>query len=301
MTLVVLGNACLDATHRLERLPRPGETVNALAVAEDLGGKGLNQAIAARRAGAGVRLVAPVGDDDVAMLVQRRLEAEGIPADGLLVRAGRSDRSTIMVDPRGENIIVTDGRNARALRAEEALAGLVLAPGDGLAMQGNLGVDVTRDAAGAARRAGAAVILNPAPFAGPLRGLASLVDVLVLNAGEAAGFAGTDDQALWPARIRVPLAVITLGPSGCLLLVDGRTPVRIAAPEVEAVDTVGAGDTFVGTFAAEWLATRDPLRAAQLAVAAASEKVARSGTVSALPSRDDIDRLRRSLFQDPLP
>ncbi len=299
MTLTVLGNACLDATHRLARLPRPGETVNALAVSEDLGGKGLNQAIAARRAGAKVRFVAPVGDDTVADMVRRRLAAEGIPADGLVIHPGRSDRSTILVDPGGENVIVTDASRARALRAAEVAPRLAMAPGDALAMQGNLGLKVARDAAEAARRAGAVVVLNPAPFDEAFRELSSLVDVLVVNAVEAAAFAGTDDAALWPRRIAVPLAVVTLGPGGCLLYVAGADPRHVPAPAVDAVDTVGAGDTFVGTFAAEWLATRDPVRAARLAVAAASEKVARAGTVSALPSRDDIDRLRRTLFEGP--
>jgi ribokinase len=299
MRLTVLGNVCLDVVHRLDRLPGPGETVNARAVAEDLGGKGLNQAIAARRAGAAVRLVAPVGTDGTADLVRARLAAEDIADDGLVVLPGRSDRSTVMVDAAGENVIVTDAAKARGLTLAEAEPRLDLRPGDGLVLQGNLAPAVTRGAAEAARRAGARVVLNPAPFDPSLVDLVPLLDVLVLNAGEAAAFAGTADRSLWPPRLAVPLAVVTLGAEGCLLLSAGRPALAVPAPPVDAVDTVGAGDTAVGTFAAEWLATGSAERAARLAVAAASEKVRRAGTVSALPSRADLDRLRRSLSQDP--
>lgn len=294
-TLVVLGNAGRDTTYRLDRLPRAGETLNARSVSGDLGGKGLNQAIAARRAGAAVRLIAPVGDDDIARAVRSRLAAEGISAEDLIEGAGRSDHSTLLVDSGGENMIVSDSARASSLRADVALPRLQLAAGDALMMQGNLSAETTRAAAEAARAAGALVIFNPAPFDPAFVAMAPLVDLLILNAGEATAFAGADDPSLWPGRLQAPHAIVTLGAEGCLVIRTGDGPLRIEAPAVEAVDTVGAGDVFVGTFAAEWMQGSDAERAARLAVLAASAKVTRSGTVTAFPTGDEIQHLRSSL------
>jgi ribokinase len=293
--IVVVGNACVDVTFRTDRLPVPGETVNALAVSEDLGGKGLNQAVAACRAGADVRLVAPVGDDAAADQIRAFLRDEGIPADDLVASPGRTDRSVILVDRAGENVIVTDAARAEAMALADGAAGLALALGDALVLQGNLPDATTRIAAEAARRAGASVVLNPAPFRPSLVGLAPLVDVLVVNAVEAARWSGVDDIDAALTRLGAPLALVTLGAAGCVLVRAGDAPVRIPSPPADAVDTVGAGDAFVGTFAAEWVRTRDPLRAARLAVAVASFKVVRSGTLSAFPSRAEVERLRDEL------
>jgi ribokinase len=296
--LVVVGNACLDVTCRLDRLPEPGETVNAVEVREDLGGKGFNQAIAARRAGADVRFVAAVGDDPAAAAIRARLAGEGIADDCLVAGQGASDRSTILVDRTGENVIVTDARCSTGLDAATVATRLRIAAGDVLLLQGNLGDGATREAAGAARRAAARVVLNPAPFRPSLVDIAGLVDVLVVNAVEARQWAGVADVEAAIPRLGVPLAIVTLGPQGCVLVAPPAAPVRIAAPPAEVRDTVGAGDTFAGVFAAEWLASGHAARAARLAVAAASLKVGRAGTYSALPTADEIRRLRHALDQD---
>lgn len=297
--LFVLGNAGRDEFFRLARLPGPGETANARDVVFDLGGKGLNQAVAAARAGAAVRFVAPVGDDEAAAEIDARLAAEGIPTGDLLRRTGRSDRSVILVDAAGENLIATDARLAQSLSPADVLPRLKgLGPGDGLLMQGNLPFDTTAAAAGAAKSAGAAVILNPAPFDARFAAVGDRVDVLILNVVEAGQWTGAEDPEAAVRLLTQAVAVVTLGARGCLLRAAGGEPVRLEPPAVNAVDTTGAGDVFLGVFAAEWLAGAGAPAAARLALHAASEKVARSGTLSAVPTRADVDRLRRRLAEE---
>ena len=293
--LVVLGNAGADITYHVERLPRAGETVVASRVSRDLGGKGLNQAIAAQRAGAQVRFVAPVGDDETAQAISAALRAEGIDDNGLIVRAGASDTSVILLDTAGENTIVSDTRQSETL-PQDGLAGrLALAPGDTLLLQGNLSRATTEAAVLLANATGARVVLNAAPLRDWMTGIAGRIDVLIANRLEAAGWTGGDehdDIVDLVGRIDAPLVVVTMGREGCCVRRRDDIARLIAAPHSAVVDTTGAGDAFCGTFVAEWLATGDAVDAAELAVRAASDMVTRVGTVHALPSRETLARLR---------
>ena len=293
--LIVLGNACADVTYHLASLPRAGETLIAQRIAGDLGGKGFNQAVAARRAGANLRFVAPVGDDATARAIRAALRAEAIDDGDLIARAGPSDSSVILVDATGESAIVSDTRQAEALDPADLSKRLGLARGDILLLQGNLSGESTSAAARLARAAGARVVLNAAPLCDWAASLSGSIDMLIVNRLEAAGWTGgdvKDDLAAMVDRIDVNMVAVTLGGEGCFLRRRDGVCRAIAAPRVNAIDATGAGDVFSGVFVAEWLATDDPLGAAELAVAAASDKVTRAGTFSALPSRATIERLR---------
>jgi ribokinase len=277
---VVVGNACLDVTYRLDRLPKPGETLIAREVVTDLGGKGLNQAVAARRAGADVRLVASVGSDTTAARIKAALQAEGI-TDSLISHDGASDDSLLLLDPDGENLIVSNTKRAQALtpsQVESAMDGADL-----LLLQGNLAQETTFQAMKLARAANMKVAVNPSPFQDWFRTMPE-ADLIIANQGEA--------DALGP--LRADIAVVTLGRKGCRLR-TATGEIDIAAPAIHAVASAGAGDVFAGTFIAEWLLSGDPHRSARLAVAAASDKATRPGTLSAFPSRSAIDALRRGL------
>ena len=293
--LIIFGNACADVTYHLASLPQAGETVVATRITRDLGGKGLNQAIAARRGGARLRFIGPVGDDETARAIRSALLAESIDDVDLIVRGGSSDTSVILLGAAGENAIVSDTRQAETLDPAEITSRVALAQGDTLLLQGNLSRDATRAAITLANAVGARVVMNAAPLRTSAAALCGRVDVLIVNKLEASGWTGSDVQEDVVAlidRIDVPMVAVTLGMEGCFL--RRRDDIRrgIAAPKVNAVDTTGAGDVFCGVFVAEWLATDDPLGAAELAVAAASDMVTRVGIVSALPSRDTIAQLR---------
>lgn len=292
MTVHVVGNLCVDRTFRLGRLPRAGETMNASDSVEGVGGKGANQAVAAARTGASVRLYGAVGMDAAGERLAGAMREEGI--DAALARlALPTDMSAILVDPAGENVIVTAAACAEAFDplAETDLA-VRLAPGDVLLMQGNLGLAVTAACLAAAKAAGAATALNPSPLSAappPLAGLS----LLIANRLEAEAIAGRADpvaaaEALVAAGARA--AVVTLG-SGGAIVADGEETTRHAAPSVAAVDTSGAGDCFAGTLAG-LLAGGWPLRTAvDAAQRAAARAVTRPGTLAAFPSRAELSAL----------
>ena len=289
--LVVVGNACSDRAYRLASLPGPGETVIAHGVVGDIGGKGLNQAVAAARAGASVRFVAPVGRDDFAVRVAAVLSAEGIDHQ-LVAGDGDSDTSLILVDARGENAIISDTRQAQALTLGR-IDPLAVGDGDVLLLQGNLSQELTQQLARRIRQAGGRVALNAAPMRPWLREVQ--VDVLIANRGEAAVMADLPENtepAQIVARMEAPIVLITLGAEGCLVRAGGRIA-HVTAPVVPVRDSTGAGDVFCGVLIAEWLASGDILAAARLAVLAASAKVMRAGTLSAFPSRSEIAALRQ--------
>jgi len=290
--LVVLGNACRDVTYRLPSLPRPGETLNAVAVTHDLGGKGLLQAIAARRAGADLVFIAAVGSDETAAAVRRALTEEGIGCEGLVVFRGASDSSVIMLDDSGENAIISHTALAEALTFAQVKPLLGLRSNDLLLLQGNLSQSLTSSAVEHARSAGAGIIANIAPVRPwPFQALGR-ISVGIANEGEAREWTGALTAAAAAAAIDAELALITLGRDGCLLRDASGTLRALDAPQVQAVDTAGAGDAFTGTFAAEWMRTGDPIASARLAVHAASDMVTRSGTLSALPTSQSLQHLR---------
>jgi ribokinase len=295
LTVVVIGNATVDLSYDVPRLPLPGETVLARAKRVDAGGKGLNQAIVARRAGAQVVYCAPLGRDALAEVILERLQAEGLEGAPLRRVPVPTDESLIFIAPGGENAIVSTAAAAHAL--DEAAVAPVLAglhAGDLLLMQGNLTREVTLFCLQRARAAGARTLFNPAPIAFDYAELWPAVDIAVVNAVESESLSGEADRRAAAEALRhagAGTVVTTLGSEGACLL-DGDGERRVPAPAVEAVDTTGAGDVFCGVLTAALEARLDREVALRWAVAAASLKVTRRGTASAFPGRDALLRLR---------
>lgn len=296
MALHVVGNICVDDTFYVERLPRPGETVNAVATARGIGGKGANQAVAASRSGAEVVFRAALGDDADAVFVRAALGAD-LPLDGLVVLDTPTDRSTILVDRAGENVVVTAAASAMAFDP----TGQPSWPGRGehLLMQGNLRADATRVCLKRAKDGGAITILNPSPLGdGPV----PEADVIIVNAGEAEAIAGCSDPAEAALRLSrggAASVVVTLGADGAICLDRGTKDVeRIAAPAVAAVDSSGAGDVFAGVLSG-CLTRGLPLTiATTIGVRAASIAVTRRGTLAACPSHAEINALMTGISRD---
>ena len=286
----VIGNAAVDSLIRVERLPRPGETIVALQVSEDLGGKGANQAIVAARCSAPVRLVAPIGDDGPGERIRSSLAREGVRTDGLTTSAHGTDRCVITVDSRGENTIVSLVEAARNFDpiAETPIATWI-APGDFVVMQGNLRPSVTRDCLALARSKGARTVLNPSPtYAGDEYDW-TLVDLILVNRGEAIELAGgeAEESARELRRKGAGAVVLTLGPDGALFVSADET-FRVTAPQVVAIDAVGAGDVFCGVLVAANALGRGWREALAAAAQAASISVTRKGVLASLPSREEM-------------
>ena len=290
-TVFVLGNAGMDVSLALAHLARPGETAVASAGARAPGGKGLNQAVAAARAGAHVRFCAPVGKDTEAEFVAQTLAAEPLARLRLLRRAEPTDISIVMVAADGENSIVSLCRCADTLDEAEATAFAgKAAPADWLLMQGNLTAATTLAALRAAR---GPVMLNAAPLRWPVSPMLPFCAVAVVNRGEAeaiTGLAAADDAALRMRAQGCGAAVVTLGAEGCVWA-DADGLHHLPAAAVRAVDTTGAGDTFCGVLAARLASGRalpDALAAAQRAAALS---VTRFGAYAALPTVAELHRL----------
>ncbi|MER9998720.1 ribokinase [Mesorhizobium sp. M0051] len=294
MRVHVLGNVCVDTTFRLDRFPAPGETLNASEHADGLGGKGANQAVAAARTGADVRFRAAIGNDAAGAWITEQLSRD-LDASHLTTLQLPSDRSTVMVDARGENLIVTGASCAAAfdpladgdfIRSVER-GGIVV-------VQGNLDPDITTACLKVARGAEAMTIFNPSPLAaGNTPGLSD-VRVAIANAGEAAqltGMSNPDAAARELIRLGAGTAIVTLGALGCLVA-DGEGRIdRFVAPRVAVVDTSGAGDVFCGCLAGCLAAGMDLAVAARIAVRAAAISVGRAGTLGSCPDRREMKLL----------
>ncbi len=282
--MLVLGNAGIDLVLDVPHLPRAGETVVGGALRRAPGGKGLNQAVMAARAGAAVSFCAPLGDDEAGGFVAAALEREGFASLSLPRPGPSTDVSIITVAPGGENCIVSAGDCAAAL-PDTAAAEFAsrAAAGDVLLLQGNLSLSATLAAARPAAARGARVLLNPAPLRWAVDGLLPLCWGVVANAGEASDITGAAGPAAAAALAAAgpALAVVTLGGAGCACVPGGLVP----APAVRAVDTTGAGDVFCGVLAAA-LARGLPVPAAVAAAQdAAADSVTRPGAFAAFPPR----------------
>jgi ribokinase len=282
-TVLVVGSINADLVVTLERLPEPGETVTGGRFARHGGGKGANQAVAAARAGARVRFVGAVGDDDLGAAAVAELEAEGVDARAVERLAGEpTGVALIAVDLEGRNqIAVASGANARV--DGELVAAALGARGLAADDVCLLGFEVPDAAVVAAARvaadAGARVVLNPAPARELPGALLGLGVVLTPNALEAAAISGERDperaaRAL-AARTGAPV-LVTLGADGALLA-GGERPVALPAPRVDVLDTTGAGDALNGVLAAGLAGGLDLESAARRAVEAASASVRVAG------------------------
>ena len=287
----VVGNAAIDTILSVERFPRPGETIVARGVVEDLGGKGANQAVVIARCGARVRLVAALGDDVAGARIRRSLNAEGVATDGLVEWSGATDRSFISVDAAGENMIVSliDAAQTFDPDADPDFVNPVAA-GDWVVMQGNLRPETTRACLALAKQRNVTTALNPSPTWPAAEYDWRLVDLAIVNRGEAIELGGDSDPFAAARALRAAGAgavAVTLGPAGAAIVAsDGEW--RASAPRVAAIDAVGAGDVFCGALIAARASGRAWSEALRIAVDAAAIAVTRRGAQSSFPSRAEL-------------
>jgi ribokinase len=289
----------MDLVVRATHLPRPGETAPGRDFARFLGGKGANQAVAAARLGASVRMVGLVGEDAFGDELVAGLEREGVDTAGVRRVSAPSGVALIVVDDRGQNSIVwVPGANAAWDEQATASAESWAAQCRFLVLPLEVPRDVAERAVRGARKAGARVILNPAPHRRGDEAYFEDVDVLVPNELEATLFAGLDpharqDQAAVAQRLRSlgPRAVvITLGSEGALVTSEEGTQHLPAFP-VEVVDTTAAGDAFVAGLAVALLRGTPLLEAVRFANAAGALAVTRAGAQPSLPRVAEVEAL----------
>jgi ribokinase len=299
--IIVLGSTNTDLVLRTEHLPKPGQTVLGKSLTEFGGGKGANQAVAAQRAGGQVIFIGAIGDDYFGLSRRAELEFERIDLTYLrTVPKVSSGVALILVDEHGENMIgVAPGANHQLMPTDiERLPKDLFQPGDFFVAPWETPTETIRAALQLAKNNGATTIFNPAPVGAidPHDDWLGLVDVLILNEHELGllngqSFVEASQSLLMITDLHdrgVLNIVVTLGDQGHLLSQDRQMEMFPPFP-AEAVDTVGAGDTFVGALACR-LAERATLRdAARWASAAAALAVTRPGAQAAIPTRDEVD------------
>lgn len=283
--IVVIGSYNRDTVLRVTRFPQPGETLAAAGMERFHGGKGSNQAVAAARAGAAVAMVAAIGTDASGQEALCLWSDEGIDARNVSRDATRpTGEAMILVDDAGENeIVILAGANAAlAPPPNDAFAGAALA-----VAQLETPLATTEAAFVAARRAGATTLLNAAP-AHPLpEGLLAATDILVVNETEAVHLAAQHGSPVILAAALAPRfrrgVVLTAGAAGAVWARPGSAPLHAPAPMAHVVDSTGAGDAFIGAFAAALAGDADEGAALRRGVVAGALACGIAGAVPSLP------------------
>jgi ribokinase len=289
--LVVLGSANMDLVYAVPTIPSPGQTVLATGQARHAGGKGLNQAVAAARAGVRTAFVGAVGDDADGRALRLVMSEAGIDPDGVRTVDAPTGTAVITVQDDGDNaIVVAAGANGTLIELDSAQR-TVVERAQVLVAQQEVPRRVIMEAAGLAGTAGATFVLNAAPTMPSDTALLDRVDVLVVNEHEATSMTGEPDPLEAARRLagEVGTIVVTLGADGCAVLRDGDPTELVSAIPAQVVDTTGAGDTFTGVLAAAIAEGAGVVSAARRAVVAAGLSVERPGAVPSIPTRAEID------------
>jgi ribokinase len=293
--VLVLGSINADLVMRTPVLPAAGETVRATSVETHPGGKGANQAVAACRMGASVELVGRVGRDAAGAELVATLAAAGVGTSQVAVdEHARTGTALITVADDGANTIVTSGGANHRIGATELAAFEQLLPTSKVVcIQLEVPMDVVDRAVAAARAARVPVILDPAPVA-PVPG--TVYDHLAWitpNAHEAAALTGHADPRRAATELRargVTHAVVTLGADGAYYAGPDEE-IEVAAPVVEAVDTVACGDAFDGALAASLASGLRVGEALRWACAAGAAAARTAGVFVSLPDRGAVEAL----------
>ncbi|HEY7782286.1 MAG TPA: ribokinase [Ktedonobacterales bacterium] len=297
--IAVVGSANADLTVRVPHVPRPGETVLGGDLTTAPGGKGANQAVAARRLGAAVSLIACLGTDEFGDALAEKLAQEGLRLNYLRrVPDATTGVALVAVDPDGQNsIAVAPGANARLSVEDVDRAEPALRTAQAVLAQLEVPLAAVRQAFTLARAARAITVLNPAPRRPLADALVGLVDVLVCNEFEAEALVGGpvvgSAQAVVAAagallRRGPRLVVITRGRLGCVVAEPAGVR-ALAAFDVPAVDETAAGDAFIGALACRLALGEATLAAARYASAAAAIAVGREGAQPSLPTAEEVE------------
>ncbi len=297
--IAVVGSANVDLTTFHDAFPKPGETIFGKSFDLGFGGKGANQAVAARLCGANVAMVAKVGNDLFGPATIKNFEAQGIDASCVGITEGVSSGvAPIFVDPEGQNrILVVKGANDLLAPEDVDAAEPLLRKANAIVLQFEIQLRTVYHTVQFAKRKGIRCIVNPAPGLPvdfeQIRG----VDYLIPNESEAETITGMPVHTAGDAKKcaqflleqGVKRVVITLGERGCLLASEDCT--ELMPPfQVRSVDTTGAGDAFIGSFAVflgEGLPEKEALLRASLYAALSTTKV---GTQKSFCSRAEFEK-----------
>lgn len=290
--VVVIGSSNTDMTIKGDRLPKPGETVLGGEFRMGPGGKGANQAVAARRLGADVSFICKVGRDIFGDNAISGYQKEGIDCSRILRSDKASGTALILVDCNAENCIaVAPGANADLTPEDVDSVADVIRSADYLILQLEIPVESVLRAAKIAHEAGVYVILNPAPACHLPEELFGYISLITPNQTESALLSGVEDNLDAAVerlmQLGVKDVVVTLGSKGSLVISEGAKTL-VPSLKVKAVDTTAAGDTFCGALCVALSEGCSLVDAAGFATKASALTVQKMGAQDSIPFRSDI-------------
>lgn len=286
MRVYVTGNITVDETWAIADIPTKGSSIHGNKISQDIGGKGANQAIILSRCGIPTTLIAATGNDANGRWIREQINAEPLQLLPDFCFPCHSDTSIIFNSADGDNTIITTTTAADSLSLATITQALAEArPDDILLQQGNFSVEKTRDLFQLAKTRGMTTVFNPSPINPDFAQLWPLIDIAVLNQHEAA--------ELKPVGVKT--LVVTHGSQGARLTTPSRQQF-CPAEAAQAIDTTGAGDTFLAVMLASALLRQTPIDTLALthAAKAAAQTVSRRGTRSAFPQQHQLAALLQS-------
>ena len=296
--ILVIGSSNTDLITTMKRFPAPGETIEGAGFFTAMGGKGANQAIAALRSGGDVSFITSLGNDVNGQTALEYYKQQGLDVSMSLVVDGvPSGTAVIWVNEAGENsIVITPGANNRLTSEYIQQLENEIKTADLLVLQMEIPYETVCTVCTLAKKYGRKVMLNVAPARKVDETLLQNVEILVVNETEAETISGqklkeNDVEEMVDLLLSMGpnVVLLTLGDKGCFLK-TGNEKYHIPAYKVNPVDTTGAGDTFCGAFAAEFLRGKNWAEILQFATAAAAISVMQIGAQPSIPKQPEIQQ-----------
>ena len=303
--VIVFGSLNRDLSVVCGRMPREGETVMGSGFFTNAGGKGGNQAVAAVRAGVETHMIARVGADEFGRRLTDGLEWYGVRCDAVCRAEGYPTGTAVIIRCEGENRIIVDPGANLALGPDEAIADFdaIAEEGDILLTQLECSLETTGALLAHAHARGVRTVLNAAPAFELPEALYRDLDILCVNETECERHSGVYPADRWRQRdalgfferCGVADTIITLGRRGSVTMGEGEdAPHLVEAFRVDAVDTTGAGDAYLGMLAAELVRGEGLTSAMEVATAASALAVGKPGAQRAMPTLDEVEEFLRS-------
>lgn len=272
LNIAVVGSINADFVVQMPKLPGRGETVRSAEPSWFPGGKGANQAVAAARMGGNVKMFGAVGNDEPGQMCLAALTESGVAIDSVLKVSSPTSTALVMVEHSGENqIVVADGANQYA-----AFDTAHIASADAVIVQFEIPESVIIEAG---KTANGIFCVNAAPVREISDELAGLIDVLIVNEHEFAQLGNPSSG----------LVIVTAGAKEVVAYQDGNEVAKVQPPKVEALDTVGAGDTFVGAFVVAYTSGRSVSESLEVACAASALSTLKLGAQSGMPTSAEVN------------
>ncbi len=293
--ILVIGSLNIDQTYRVDNLPQAGQTLHAEGCFTSFGGKGANQALAARRTGHEVSMIGCVGDDAHGEKYKERFTQEGIQCEAIFTSEKSPTGSAfITLDSRGENtIIVHSGANADLLSEHLDSVQNLFKKASVVLLQLECPLPTVKYAIQLANKYRTPVILNPSPWNSEILDWEVGIDTLIVNQSEACSLFGSSLNASHEklpelAHIKIQTLILTQGARDTIIYEQEKKAFTVSPPNLQAVDTVGAGDTFAGAYAGAFIEEQQLIADIEFANNAASLSTLKIGAQKGIPSRKEI-------------